>query len=98
MYSSRPPDQLSEDVVTGNANNCSANQWNNDPGWVGITGIVHLRFGKGGSEQVVGHSSKNVLCIHNHRTFPDTWRYTCYVPRDETVKIPRPIGLCSART
>jgi len=82
MFSSQLPDQISLNVVTCNANSCSANQWNNDPGRAGITSIVHLRAGKGGSEQVVRHSSKNVQCIQNHRTFPETWRYTCYVPRD----------------
>lgn len=90
MYSLHPPDQISENVVTCNANSCSAKQWNNDPRWAGITSIVHLQAGKGGSEQVVRHSSKNVQCIQNHCTFPDTWCYTCYVPRDEIVKIPRP--------
>ncbi len=83
-------EQLSENVVTCNANSCSANQWNNDPRWAGTTSVLHLQAGKGGSEQVVRHSSKNVQCIQNHRTFPDTWCYTCYAPRDETVKIPRP--------
>ncbi len=82
MYSSPPLDQLSENVVTCNANSCSASQWNNVPRCAGITSIVHLRAGKGGSEQVVRHSSKNVQRIQNHRTFPETWRYTCYVPRD----------------
>ena len=82
MYSSRPPDQISGNVITCNANSCSGNQWNNGPRWAGITNIVHMRAGKGGSEQVVRHSSKNVQCIQNHRTFPETWRNTCYVPRD----------------
>ena len=90
MRSSHFLDQISENVVTCNTNSCSANQWNNDPRWAGITSIVHLRAGKGGSEQVVRHSSKNVQCIQNHRTFPETWCYACYVPRDEIVKIPQP--------
>ncbi|SRR6266487_840539 len=98
MYSLRLPDQFSENVVTCNANNCSAHQWNNDPRRAGITSVIYLRASKGGGEQVVRHLSKNVRCIQNHRTFPDTWCYTCYVPQDETVKIPRLQGLRSTRT
>ena|SRR2546421_1925584 len=82
MHSSRSSGQLSGNVITCNANSCSGNQWNNGPRWAGITNIVHMRAGKGGSEQVVRHSSKKVGCIQNRRTFPDTWRYTCYVPRN----------------
>ena len=90
MCSSLLLEQLSENVITYNTNSYSTNQWNNDPRWAGITSIVHLRAGKVGSEQVVRHLSQNVRCIQNYRAFPDTWCYTCYAPRDETVKIPRP--------
>jgi hypothetical protein len=87
---SRSPHQFSENVVTCNANNCSAHPWNNDPRWAGMTSVIHLRAGKGGGEQVVRHLGKNVWCLQNHRTFSDTWCSTCDVPRDEIGKIPRP--------
>jgi hypothetical protein len=90
MYSLLPPDHLTENVVTCNANSRSANQWHHDLRLAGITNIVHLRAGKGGSEQVVSNSSQNVQCVQNYRTFPDPWCYTCYVPRNEIVEIPRP--------
>jgi hypothetical protein len=89
IHSSHLLDQLAEYVVTCNVNSCSANQWN-DPSRGGITSNVHLRAGEGGSEHVGRHSSKNVQYIQNHHIFLDMWCYTCYVPRDEIVKIPRP--------